>query len=130
MVMTNGIPVPHGSYPSSSDDSVASYNWATTVDHIRIAIYKGLPVTIGVNWYGSFSNPEKHSTKNEYWIGTGNLGPIEGGHCVTIYGASDRRQAFRVKNSWGRAYPLVWMPYNVMGYLLGQYGEAALVVDK
>lgn len=129
MIMKDNVPIPYGSYPPSKKDSIASYKWATTVDQIRIAIHNGVPVTIGVNWHRSFSNPEKSSGGNEYWIGVGDLGPIEGGHSVCIYGASDRRQAFRVKNNWLN-YPLVWLPYKVVGDLLEQYGEAALVIDR
>lgn len=130
IALSGFTPIPIGSYNISKSDSILSYKWATSVDQIRMAIHSGLPVTIGVNWYRNFNNPSKKDGTNEYWIGVGDLGPIEGGHCVCIYGASDRRQAFRIKNSWGRNYPLVWIPYKVMGDLLDQDGEAALVVDR
>lgn len=43
----------------------------------------------------------------------------------------DRRQAFPVLNSWGRAYPhVVWLPYTVMERLLAEDGEVALVTDR
>jgi hypothetical protein len=35
-----------------------------------------------------------------------------------------------VKNSWGRAYPLVWLPYAAMERLLKEDGEATLVTDR
>lgn len=110
-------------------EGVAAYRWARTVDEIRTALAAGIPVTIGVNWYENFDNPVYAS--GYYWIGrSADLGQIRGGHCVCIYGVSDQRQAFRVKNSWGRSYPLIWMPYSVMERLLREDGEAALVVDR
>ncbi len=123
-----------------ANEGIAVYRWATQIDEMRACIAAGVPISIGVNWYSNFDSPQKFS--GHYWIGTnsattyttpvptGNLGQIRGGHCVTVYGASDKRAAFRVKNSWGRDYPLVWLPYQVMGRLLGEYGEAAIVTDR
>lgn len=115
----------------SLEAGVASTRWATTVDEIRTAIAAGLPVTIGVDWLADFDNPVER-TSGSWWIG--NEGwrntRIRGGHCVCLYGASDRRQAFRMKNSWGRSYPLVWLTYEAMEGLLARDGEAALVVDR
>lgn len=105
-------------------DGIETYRWATSVDDMRVAIAGGGPVTIGVNWYENFDAPEKG------WIGKGDLGKIRGGHCVCIYGASDRRQAFRLKNSWGKNYPLVWLPYEVMERLIKEDGEASIITDK
>lgn len=48
-----------------------------------IEIPKAVPVTLGINWYSAFDNPQK---SNGYWfIGKdGNLGSIRGGHCVCL----------------------------------------------
>jgi hypothetical protein len=108
---------------------IAANRWALTTDEIRTALAGGVPVAIGVNWYANFDSPVA-SSKSEFRIGAGNLGRIRGGHCLCIYGASDRRQAFKLKNSWGRDYPLVWLPYTVMQRLLDEDGEAALVTDR
>ena len=43
-----------------------------------------VPVTIGVNWYTNFDNPEKDN-RGRWWIGRDkNLGSIRGGHCVCL----------------------------------------------
>lgn len=110
-------------------NGISTYRWANTVDEMRACIAAGSPISIGVNWYANFDRPERLSN-GEDWIGRGDLGAIRGGHCVCVYGASDRRQAFRVKNSWGRGYPLVWLPYATMERLLGEYGEACIVTDR
>lgn len=108
----------------TAEEGIAAYRWATTVDEMRTCIAAGNPISIGVNWYGNFDRPSKG------WIGQGDLGPIRGGHCVCVYGASDKLQAFRVKNSWGRNYPQVWLPYATMERLLREEGEAAIVTDR
>lgn len=106
---------------------IASNKWATTVDQMRASLALGIPVSIGINWYANFDQPVQYG--KEWWIGRGNLGGVRGGHCVCVYGASDKRQAFRIKNSWGRDYPLVWLPYSAMSRLLDEQGEATLVTD-
>lgn len=109
-------------------EGIAANRWATNVDDMRTAIALGSPISIGVNWYANFDKPILRS--NTYWVGEGDLGRIRGGHAVCVYGASDKRQAFRIKNSWGRNYPLIWMPYTTMTRLLNEHGEATLVTDR
>lgn len=137
-IATNGIRISSGGMPEIISPSkegpplvqegVKTNRWATTVDEMRTAISDGQPVVIGTNWYSSFDQPE--AVGSEFWIGRGLLGRVRGGHCVCIYGASDRRAAFKTKNSWGPYYPVVWLPYVVMERLLEEYGEAALVTDR
>lgn len=114
--------------PAALDAGISAYRWATDVDEMRTAIAGGAAITIGVDWYENFDRPEK--VGNEWWIGKGGLGNLRGGHCVCVYGASDRREAFRLKNSWGKSYPLVWLPYETMQVLLDDYGEAAIITDR
>lgn len=132
-----GVATPVGVQPTSIDEGVVSNRWAVNVDEMRTAIAAGLPVTIGIDWYSAFENPFIPTGYNQHWIAvdsTGttktNLGQILGGHCLAVYGASDRRQAFKLRNNWGRSWPLTWLPYTVMQKLLDDQGEAALVTDR
>lgn len=128
-----GRPVPIEARPVNLAEGILYNRWAWTIDEIRTAISLHIPVSIGVNWYSNFDRPiEKPGMfgRTDHWIGEGLLGNIRGGHCLTIYGARDDRQAFKLKNSWGRGYPLVFMPYSVMERLLHEDGEAALVTDR
>lgn len=102
--------------------------WARTVDEMRTCLAREQPVTIGINWYDNFDEPIKDS-KGNWAIGQGDFGTVRGGHSVCIYGASDSRQAFKLKNSWGRSYPLVWLSYAAMSRLLSEDGEATVVTD-
>lgn len=115
-------------------EGIAQNRWAKTVDDMRAVSALGLPMSIGVNWYSNFDTPvvrrPSPSPQSVEWqIGVGDLGSIRGGHCVCIYGASDKRQAFKIANSWGRSYPPVWMPYATMERLIREDGEVALVTD-
>lgn len=108
-------------------NGVLENRWARTIDEMRTAISEGKPCSIGVNWYANFDKPVAKG--RESWIGEGDLGRIRGGHCVCVYGASDRRQAFKIVNNWGLGYPLVYMPYATMQRLLNENGEATLITD-
>lgn len=121
----------HGRYPDLGVDildGIQVNRWATTVDEIRTSISQGTPVVVGSNWYENFYNPIKKG--RERWIGEGNLGRVFGGHAWCIYGASDKRQAFKFTNSWGKGYPLTWIPYTTVQRLINEYGEATLVTDR
>jgi hypothetical protein len=114
--------------PENLANGISTYRWAVNVDEIRAAIYAGLAVAFGINWYANFDKPVVYL--NERWIGRGALGTIRGGHCLCIYRMSDRRQAFMLMNSWGAYYPPVWIPYTIVGQLLSEYGEAAVITDR
>jgi hypothetical protein len=114
------------------EDGVATNRWATRVDEIRTSVAGGQSVAIGVNWYSEFDYPEQRHG-SDWWIAPEGLNPhatTNEGHCVCIYGVSDRRQAFKLKNSWGKLFPLVWLSYAVMERLLHEDGEAVLATDR
>ena len=104
--------------------------WASTVDEARTSIFNNIPLSIGVLWKRGFDTPVY--VDGEWWIGKDPNALIQhrGGHCVCIYGASDQRQAFRIKNSWGENYPEVWLPYTATEMLMQQGGEFTNVTDK
>lgn len=109
-------------------EGIAAVRWATTADELRTAISVGTPFVLGINWYAAFDSPVY---KNGWWIGQGaDLGAIRGGHAICGYGASDKRQAFRLVNTWGLDYPPVWVPYPVVQRLINEEGEAAVVTDR
>lgn len=107
---------------------ISAYRWATGVDELRAAIYAGLAVSIGVNWYSGFDNPK--IIDGERWLPATGIGNVRGGHCVCLYRMSDRRQAFMLMNSWGAAYPPTWLPYALMERLISEWGEAVVITDR
>lgn len=110
-------------------DGIKEYRWATSVDEIRQGI-EVAPVVLGVNWYSDFDVPEKKY--GVWWIGRdkNRIGAIRGGHAICCVGASDKKGAFRLCNSWGMKYPIVWIPYETVDRLLKEDGEAGLVTDR
>lgn len=115
--------------PADIAEGIKANRWATTVDEIRTCLADNTPVALGINWYSNFDKPKTYG--DQWFIGRDkDLGFIRGGHCVCIYGASDIRQAVKIKNSWGKNYPLVWMPYATLGRLLQEQGEGALITDR
>lgn len=116
--------------PVALVEGIAANRWAADVDEVRTAIASGVAVTLGVNWYSAFDHPVQWGP--DLFIGRStSLGAIRGGHCVCGMGASDRRQAIAITNSWGPSYPRkVWMPYEILARLIGESGEAAVVTDR
>lgn len=109
-------------------NGIKSYYWCKSVDEIRTAISLKRPVVFGINWYNEFMNPIKKD--GEDYIGTKSLGSILGGHAICCYGASDKRESFRLINSWGLAYPLVWITYKTVERLIKEDGEFCVAIDN
>jgi hypothetical protein len=109
------------------EHGVTTYRWAESVDDVRSAIYAGLAIAIGTNWYSKMDDPI--AMGNEWFLPTGSLGAILGGHCTCLFRMSDRREAFGLMNSW-RDYPWVWLPYALLERLLSELGEAGVVTDR
>jgi hypothetical protein len=124
--------------PVELDEGIEANRWATSVDDIRAVIASDSPVNLGINWYQDFSDPidwpreGRGSPRREYYIGTKMYwGQVLGGHAITCVGASDKRQAFALCNTWGTSYPfIVWMPYDAVTRLLKEEGEAGVIVDR
>ena len=110
------------------EHGIEANRWARTVDEIRSCIAAGVPVVMGTNWYSGFDSPDPRG--REFWVPSDNIGRLRGGHAWCIYGASDRRQAFKMVNSWGNEYPLTWFSYDIVERLLREYGEATIVTDR
>ncbi len=44
---------------------------------------KPTPVVLGINWYSGFDDP-KQDDKGRYWLPSGHLGYVRGGHCICV----------------------------------------------
>lgn len=126
---------------------IQANRWTKSVDEMRATLAQGVPINIGIWWYRQFSNPlqkprlddagkpitEFGVQRYDWWIGRADTiwGPQDGGHAITVVGASDMRQAFALCNTWGEAYPfIVWLPYKAMERLLDEDGEAGIITDR
>lgn len=109
------------------EHGIEKNTWTSSVDAIRSCLAGGVPVVMGTNWYEGMDQPVKLG--REWWMRK-EIGRVRGGHAWCIYGASDKRQAFRMVNSWGLGYPLTMVPYTLMERLLNEDGEATVITDR
>lgn len=117
-------------YEPSISEGIDEFRWAQSVDEIRTVIAAGAPVVLGIDWFDGFDAPVKRGA--DWWL-PDDAGHILGGHAICCYGASDRRQAVKLVNTWGPDYPLVWVSYDLLGRLLAGFeypGEAAIITDR
>lgn len=125
------------SQPAVMEEGIEANRWARNVDEVRACLAMGVPVVLGIDWFTAFDRPEQRRTGRygglEWWIGAAgvaSLGRLRGGHAICAYAVSDRRQGIRLVNSWGERYPRVWLPYDVLDYLLRRAGEATVITDR
>lgn len=115
-------------------EGINENRWARTTEEVVSALALRIPVVLGVNWYAAMDDPVSIGGDRggrEWWIGmTGDLGRLRGGHAICCYGASDRREAVKLVNSWGTDWPPVWLPYAVLDRLLREDGEGGVIVDR
>jgi hypothetical protein len=115
-------------------EGVAHYRWAGNIDEMRACIAARVPLTIGIDWHIAFDNPQtiKVAGRDRAIIGSPgwDASRVRGGHCVCIYGADDRAEAFAFKNSWGRRFPLCLLTYDAMAALLRGWAEVTVVTDR
>ncbi len=119
---------------------IERFEWATTISQIRHAIQAERAVVVGTNFYARMFTPVRHGSV--YWLPKGHehLGSNAGGHAYLLHRVSDRYEAFFTPNTWGQAdrdwnpgedgWPIAAIPYSLMERLLGEDGEAVLVVDR
>lgn len=117
------------------ESGIEFYRWIRSVDGIRAAIAAGSPVAIGINWHHGFDSPIERASgargRLERWLPSmSSAGSVRGGHAVCLAGASDRRAALLLVNSWGLDYPPVWMDYATMAALIARRAEVAVVTDR
>jgi hypothetical protein len=110
---------------------IESNTWATSVDDIRsvFAAPKPQPVLMGTEWLEAWFNPELRG--REWWFQDPRVaGGSAGGHEWGIWACSDNRQAFGMRNTWGRDFPpLVWVPYSTIDFLFGAGADACVLHD-
>lgn len=87
---------------------------AIKVQRVKVVLSKNKPVVIGMMVLRNF-----YELKNaQYWHPTlGNTAPA-GGHAMVVVGYDDRKEAFRIMNSWGKNWGdngFIWVKYKDFG---------------
>jgi hypothetical protein len=99
---------------------LSSYVWAASAEEARDFVLGKGPVVLGVNWYSEMFTPDASGLIRV-------AGTLAGGHALLAIGYSTRRGAFRLLNSWGRAWAdqgRCWISGEGLGRLIAEDGEA------
>lgn len=102
------------SYTDAARRKAGTYEKVNNFAGVKNALARGFPVVVGFDVYESFYN-----------IGSNGVMPypnvnneeLLGGHAVVIVGYDDNKNAFIVRNSWGKNWALngyFYMPYRVI----------------
>jgi hypothetical protein len=96
----------------ASDFRISHWNRVdhTRLDQVKAALARGNPVVIGMLMTGGLDRLQR----GEIYYGQGS--PEPGGHAMSIVGYDERRQAFKVINSWGTQWAddgFGWIDYQV-----------------
>lgn len=126
-----GTPVKAGPKPAHG---ITANTWATSVDDIRavLARAKPQPVLLGIDWYEAWFQPTMSALAgHDYWLQPMSAaGRVAGGHEIGVWAASDKRQAFGLRNTWGNSWPsLVWVSYADVERMLASGADACVMVD-
>jgi hypothetical protein len=104
---------------------VSEYRWAfdveTVIDHV---LAKG-PVVLGTDWTHGMMWPDKTGFIKP-------IGQVIGGHAYTVIGATRRKQAARIINSWGRDWGengRAWIAFEDLDKLVKAQGEACVAME-
>lgn len=115
-------------------DAMWLYRQAQEVDEWPGDDYDGTSVraamdvlrTLGHRVYRSKASSSAEGIQENRWATT-----VDQVHACIQSPTADRLGAVPIRNSWGRSYPrTVWLPDNILNKLLGEDGEATLVVDR
>lgn len=122
-----GTSVRAGAKILQSIGHVDNYFWAWDATTIKNWILGGNgTVVVGTLWYEDMFSPDKQGFLKP-------SGPDVGGHAYLLVGFSQDRNAFRMINSWGRAWGdsgRAWISFNDMQLLISQDGEACTAYEK
>jgi len=87
---------------------------AIKVQRVKVVLAKNKPVVIGMMVLRNF-----YELKNaQYWHPTLGNTALAGGHAMVVVGYDDRKEAFRIMNSWGKNWGdngFIWVKYKDFG---------------
>jgi len=102
-----------------------SYVWAFDDATVQKYVLTQGPVVIGTTWYEGMMIPDE----NGFIRPTGaNLG----GHACLVVGFDNKRDAFRILNSWGPGWGQTgraWLPKTALHKLMQDDGEACAAIE-
>lgn len=110
-------------YDEASGNKVIGYKRITqTLNQLKTCLAEGYPFVFGFTVFEGFDSKETSRTGQVNMPGKGEK--ALGGHAVTCVGYDDEKQAFLIRNSWGKNWGVgghCWMPY---AYVTSAYFSA------
>lgn len=120
-----GTSVRAGCKAAQARGFIASYHWAESTEDIVQAVLEIGPVVVGTHWYEGMLEPDPGGFLHLE-------GGVAGGHAYLLNGVNRTAGAFRIKNSWGRAWGAqghALLAIKDMASLLTAEGEACLAIE-
>lgn len=105
---------------------MTEYRWAFDTMDLAIAVSYFGPAVIGINWYEQMFTPDVNG-----FLSIG--GALAGGHAILVRGFNVKKNAFKLRNSWGISWGITgdcWIRFDDMNTLLNQAGEACIPVTR
>lgn len=107
------------------DRYLSEYVWAWDAETARRWVLSRGPLVLGTNWYESMFAADRGGYLPI-------AGEIAGGHAYLVIGYSAKREAFRIVNSWGRAWGQsgrAWIHRADVDRLIHEEGEACSALE-
>jgi hypothetical protein len=115
------------------EQGIELFYWVTSINEARAAFAANRPLIWGVPWFQSWLNTANLIDRDgEKWLKPHSQwgSQIAGGHAIRSLNWSDSRGAFKLVNTWGAAYPDVWVTFENAEYLWKIGAECAVPIDK
>jgi len=103
---------------------IKSYQFVNSVQEIKDAIARNIPVATSCQVFSGFYNQSGLLDKP--------AGTLAGGHAMVIVGYDENRQAFQVLNSWGSNWcdnGFCWISYKYMEEFGFAKGYASIIIE-
>jgi hypothetical protein len=105
---------------------IGEYRWAFDAETVINHVLSAGPVVMGTVWTMDMFMPHNETGFIEP------TGSIVGGHAWVVVGASRKRRAVRMINSWGDGWGQrgrAWVSFDSLDYLIRQDGEACVATE-
>jgi hypothetical protein len=104
---------------------IAAYHWTGDANDARDYLLGTSTVVVGTDWTNDAFVPDAKGYLHFD-------GPVAGGHAYLLCGYSTERKAFRMVNSWSRAWGQAgkaWIAHDTMQRLLDRNGECCAALE-
>lgn len=105
---------------------ITEYRWASNISDIINTVLTVGPMVVGTKWYEGMNSPNNEGRMRI-------TGRDYGGHAYVINGVDTKKNMFRIKNSWGKAWGkqgYAFIDIDDFNKLFLRSGEACVAFEK